>query len=73
MMPEVVQRDPDGKFLLVPISDATQGHRPHTLPVARSQFLETHVNRNPAERPNDDRHNRQKGVDGARRFTGVFR
>jgi homoserine O-acetyltransferase/O-succinyltransferase len=49
MMPEVVQRVPDGKFLLVPISDATQGHRPHTLPVARSQCLQTcFTNRNPA-------------------------
>jgi hypothetical protein len=42
MMPEVVQRVPDGKFLLVPISDPTQGHRPHTLPVPRFQCLETH-------------------------------
>jgi homoserine O-acetyltransferase len=40
IVPEQIKRLPKGKFVLLPISDATRGHGTHTLPAIWSQYLE---------------------------------
>jgi homoserine O-acetyltransferase len=39
-MAEMIKRVPNGKFVLLPISDRTRGHGTHTLPAVSSQCLE---------------------------------
>jgi homoserine O-acetyltransferase/O-succinyltransferase len=40
IVPEQIKLLPKGKFVLLPISDATRGHGTHTLPAIWSQYLE---------------------------------
>jgi homoserine O-acetyltransferase len=39
IMPNEIKRVPKGKFVLLPITDATRGHGTHTLPAIWSQYL----------------------------------
>jgi homoserine O-acetyltransferase len=39
IMPKEIKRVPKGKFVLLPITDATRGHGTHTLPAIWSQYL----------------------------------
>ena len=39
IMPREIKRVPRGKFVLLPITDATRGHGTHTLPAIWSQYL----------------------------------
>ena len=39
IMPREIKRVPKGKFVLLPITDATRGHGTHTLPAIWSQYL----------------------------------
>lgn len=39
IMPKEIRRVPKGKFVLLPITDATRGHGTHTLPSIWSQYL----------------------------------
>lgn len=39
IMPREIKRLPKGKFVLLPITDATRGHGTHTLPAIWSQYL----------------------------------
>jgi len=39
IMPIEIKRVPKGKFVLLPITDATRGHGTHTLPAIWSQYL----------------------------------
>jgi homoserine O-acetyltransferase len=39
IMPKEIKRLPKGKFVLLPITDATRGHGTHTLPAIWSQYL----------------------------------
>ena len=39
IMPKEIKRTPQGKFVLLPITDATRGHGTHTLPAVWSQYL----------------------------------
>ena len=38
--PEEIKREPKGKFVLLPIPDATGGHGTHSLPTIWSKYLE---------------------------------
>jgi homoserine O-acetyltransferase len=40
IVPEQIKRVPKGKFVLLPITDATRGHGTHTLPAIWSSYLE---------------------------------
>jgi homoserine O-acetyltransferase/O-succinyltransferase len=40
IVPEEIKRLPMGKFVLLPVSDATRGHGTHTLPAIWSLYLE---------------------------------
>ena len=39
IVPREIRRVPKGKFVLLPITDATRGHGTHTLPAIWSQYL----------------------------------
>jgi homoserine O-acetyltransferase len=39
IVPKEIQRVPKGKFVMLPITDATRGHGTHTLPAIWSQYL----------------------------------
>jgi homoserine O-acetyltransferase/O-succinyltransferase len=39
IVPQEIKRVPKGKFVLLPITDATRGHGTHTLPAIWSQYL----------------------------------
>ncbi|MBB6144748.1 homoserine O-acetyltransferase [Silvibacterium bohemicum] len=39
IVPKEIQRVPKGKFVILPITDATRGHGTHTLPAIWSQYL----------------------------------
>jgi homoserine O-acetyltransferase len=39
IVPREIKRVPKGKFVLLPITDATRGHSTHTLPAIWSQYL----------------------------------
>jgi homoserine O-acetyltransferase len=39
IVPKEIKRVPRGKFVLLPITDATRGHGTHTLPAIWGQYL----------------------------------